>query len=152
MSIPLPLLGLIDAAGGQFAPAGSGAWYCKRRQLLRELPALAARLLEELTTTGELGVQIELALGSAVTEQTFDDAKILLAQHPGAAPVILRVGGNNGERAPRLRSKSLRVSPDAETMEELQKLFGHGSVRVVRMFSPAPQDTPVRGKPEWLGT
>ena len=32
---------------GQFAPAGSGAWYCKRRQLLRELPARARRRLEE---------------------------------------------------------------------------------------------------------
>lgn len=100
----------------------------------------AARLLEELITTGELAVQIELALGSAVTEQTFDDAKILLTEHPGAAPVILQVGGNNGERAPRLRSRSLRVSPDAETMEGLQKLFGRGNVRIVRMFSPAPPD------------
>jgi CRP-like cAMP-binding protein len=44
--MPLTLLGLIDAAGGQFAPAGSGAWYCKRRQLLRELPPRATRLLE----------------------------------------------------------------------------------------------------------
>ena len=39
--------GPVDAAGGRFAPAGSGAWYCKRRQLLRELPPRAARALEE---------------------------------------------------------------------------------------------------------
>ena len=43
---PRAFPGPADAAGGQFAPAGSGAWYCKRRQLLRELLLRNARLLE----------------------------------------------------------------------------------------------------------
>ena len=43
---PAVFAGPADAAGGQFAPAGSGAWYCKRCQLLRELPLSSARLLE----------------------------------------------------------------------------------------------------------
>ncbi len=43
---PLAFQGPADAAGGQFAPAGSGAWYCKRCQLLRELPQRTARRVE----------------------------------------------------------------------------------------------------------
>jgi len=81
-----------------------------------------------------------LEFGSSVTEKTFDEAKILLAEHPGAAPLLVQVGANNGDQAPRFKSKSLRVTPDAETIEGLQKLFGRGNVRIVRMFTPAPQD------------
>jgi CRP-like cAMP-binding protein len=39
--------GLSEGSGGQFAPAGSGVWYCKRRQLLRELPPRTGRRLRE---------------------------------------------------------------------------------------------------------
>ena len=47
------------------------------------------------------------------------------------------------EGAPRLRSRSLRVTPDQETMEELQRLFGAGNVRLVRTYAPpAPEPPP----------
>ncbi|GMV07085.1 MAG: DNA-directed DNA polymerase [Gemmatimonadota bacterium] len=97
----------------------------------------AARPLEDLTGSGEISLQIELELGSKVPEAAFAEAKKVLAAHPGAAPVVLQVGSDNGDRAPRLKSRSLRVTPDAETVGALQKLFGRGNVRLVRTFSPS---------------
>ncbi len=95
----------------------------------------SARPLDELADSGELAVQIELELGSGVSEEDFGKAKALLREHPGAAPVLLQIGSDNGAQAPRLRSRSLRVTPDAETVAGLQKLFGRGNVRLVRLFS-----------------
>jgi DNA polymerase-3 subunit alpha len=99
-----------------------------------------ARPLDELTTSGELAVQIELELGSQVTEEAFGKAKLLMGEHPGAAPVIVQVGSDNGVQAPRLKSRSMRITPDTETVEGLQKLFGRGNVRLVRMFTPPASD------------
>ncbi len=99
----------------------------------------SARPLDDLTHSGELGIQIELELGSDVSGDDFGKARILLAEHPGPAPVIVQVGSDNGDRAPRLKSRSVRATPDAETVEGLQKLFGRGNVRLVRLFSPSPQ-------------
>ncbi|MDP2957043.1 MAG: DNA polymerase III subunit alpha [Longimicrobiales bacterium] len=98
----------------------------------------AARPMDDLTGSGEISVQIELELGSQVQEAVFAEAKKVLAAHPGAAPVLLQVGSDNGDRAPRLKSRTLRVTPDAETLEALQKLFGRGNVKLVRTFAPLP--------------
>ncbi len=95
-----------------------------------------ARALDEVASSGDICVQIELEAGSQVAEAAFTEAKRVLVAHPGAAPVVLQVGSDNGERAPRLRSRTLRVSPDAETMGALQKLFGRGNVRLVRTAAP----------------
>ena len=96
----------------------------------------AARLLEDMATTGELAIQIELELDSEVTEETFAQAKKVLAAHPGASPVWVQVGQDNGESAPKLRSRTLHAAPDAETVGALQKLFGRGNVRLVRAVIP----------------
>ncbi len=92
----------------------------------------AARPLDEVASSGEICVQIELEGGSEVAGAAFADAKRILVAHPGAAPVLLQVGSGNGQMATRLRSRTLRVSPDAETVGELQKLFGRANVRLVR--------------------
>ena len=102
----------------------------------------SARLLEQVTSAGELAVQIELELGSDVAAQAFEQAKQVLVQHPGPSPVWVLVGSDNGERAPRLRSRSLRVSPDGETLEALQKLFGRGNVRLVRTTQTLQEPPP----------
>ena len=96
----------------------------------------AARPLEEVTSGGELAVQIEIEIGSEVADAAFPEARKLIAEHPGPSPVWLQVGADNGERAPRLRSRSLSVTPDAETIAALQKLFGRGNVRLVRAVPP----------------
>jgi len=97
----------------------------------------AARLLEDVTGGGELAIQIELELDSAVTAEAFSEARRVLDAHPGASPVWLQLGQDNGEPATKLRSRTLRATPDAETMEALQKLFGRGAVRLIRAVIPA---------------
>ena len=95
----------------------------------------SARALEEVRP--ELAVQIELELGSEVEAEAFEAAKKVMAEHPGPSPVWIQVGADNGERAPRLRSRSLRVEPSLDTLGELQKLFGPGNVRLVRTVDTA---------------
>jgi DNA polymerase-3 subunit alpha len=102
----------------------------------------SARLLEEVTGGGELALQIELELGSDVLAEAFEQAKKVLEEHPGPSPVWLQVGSDNGDHAPRLRSRSLHVSPDLETIEALQKLFGRGNVRLVRTTTTAQEPPP----------
>ncbi len=102
----------------------------------------SARPLEEMASSGDLKVQIELELGSKVPESAFVEAKKVLEDHPGLAPVELQVGPDNGESAPRFRSRSLKVTPDQETMEGLQKLFGPGNVRLVRTYAPPVAEPP----------
>jgi len=96
----------------------------------------AARPLDDVAGSGELAVQIELELGSTVPDTAFAEAKRVLAAHPGASPVLLQVGSDNGEVAPRLKSRSLRASPDAETVSALQRIFGRAHVRLVRTATP----------------
>jgi DNA polymerase-3 subunit alpha len=101
----------------------------------------SARRLDEVAASGEISVQIELELGSQVPETAFAEAKKVLAAHPGAAPVLLQVGSDNGDEAPRLKSRTLRTTADGDTVRELQKLFGRGSVRLVRTLGQkAPGD------------
>ncbi len=94
-----------------------------------------ARPLEDVAP--ELAVQIELELGSQVVGDAFERAKRVIVEHPGPSPVWIQVGPDNGERAPRLRSRSLRVKPDETTLGALQKLFGRGNVRLVRTATSA---------------
>jgi DNA polymerase-3 subunit alpha len=97
----------------------------------------AARPLDDVKP--DLAVQIELELGSELLEQAFASARGVIAKHPGSSPVWIQVGADNGERAPRLRSRTLRVDPGQEALGELQKLFGRANVRLVRAV-PAEAD------------
>ncbi len=99
----------------------------------------SARALDDVTGSGDIAVQIELELGYELTEGAFAEARRVLASHPGAAPVLLQVGADNGAHGPRLRSRTLRASADAETVAALQKLFGRGNVRLVRTAQPTPE-------------
>jgi DNA polymerase-3 subunit alpha len=91
--------------------------------------------LEGLGDSGRLAVQIELEIGTDVPEESFRKARAILEERPGAAPVELTLGSDNGQPAPRFRSRSLRVSPDRETLGALQELFGRGHVRLVTLGS-----------------
>src|SRR5690606_26589724 len=70
----------------------------------------SARRLEDITEAGELAVQIELELGSNVPEESFAKARALVAAHPGSSQIWLQVGEDNGERAPRFRSRTLGLT------------------------------------------
>jgi hypothetical protein len=77
-------------------------------------------------------------LEADLPEDAFDRARTILLAHPGAAPLMVRVGKDNGSPAPRFRSRSIRVEPDGDTLSELKELFGKGKVRLVRTGSPTP--------------
>lgn len=96
----------------------------------------AVRPLDEVRDSGELAIQIELSLESKAREDDFAVAKKVLEEHPGSSPVWVQVGMDNGERAPRLRSRSLKATPDRDTVDALRKLFGPGNVRLVRAWQP----------------
>jgi hypothetical protein len=55
----------------------------------------------------------------------------VLDARPGPAPVEVHLGAANGS-SPRLRSRSLRVVADEETLDALRTLVGKGRVRLVR--------------------
>ena len=109
----------------------------------------SARPLEDLANGGELAIQIELELDSSVTESAFSEARRILSEHPGASPVWLQVGADNGERAPRLRSRTLRARPDTETVDALQRLFGRANVRLVRAVPPTSDDSEADRRASW---
>ena len=86
--------------------------------------------------SGELSVKIELDFGSDVTEEAVKKARQVLTAHPGASPVLVQVGLDNGAPAPHFRSRSLQVSANSQILVELRKLFGHGKIRLVRTVEP----------------
>jgi DNA polymerase-3 subunit alpha len=96
----------------------------------------AVRLLDDVADAGELAIQIELDVESKVTDDDFGVARQVLVDHPGASPVWIQLGQDNDEAAPRLRSKSLKASPDAETVGALKEVFGLGRVRLIRAIIP----------------
>jgi len=94
-----------------------------------------AELLEGIPASGKLAIQIDLEFGEAPKKGSFQEAKQILAAHPGKAPVELLVRTGNGLGAPRLRSRSMRADPGKETLKALEKLFGTSHVRLVRTIS-----------------
>lgn len=86
-------------------------------------------LLEALTTSERLAVQIEVECGSIVPEESFAKARTVLARHPGVAPVEFKVGNGGGAR---FRSRTLKTDVTNGTLEELQAVFGRNRVRLVK--------------------
>ena len=92
----------------------------------------SAELLDTLKKTDRLGVRIDLPTSGA-GHPDFGRVRDILERHPGKAIVELRLGRDNGQSAPRFRSRSLTVSPDADTLTELRAVFGESRVRIVRV-------------------
>jgi DNA polymerase-3 subunit alpha len=88
--------------------------------------------LEQLPESGLLSLQIELPLGTEFGEAEFAHARAVLTSHPGATPVEVMVGTDNGQPAPRLRSRTLNVDVSNGTLAELREIFGVGRIRLVR--------------------
>jgi DNA polymerase-3 subunit alpha len=94
-----------------------------------------AELLEGVPTSGKLVIQIELEFGEPPRAGAFEEAKKILAAHPGAAPVELLVQTGNGIGSPRLRSRTMRADPGPDTLKALEKLFGASHVRLIIAIS-----------------
>ncbi len=93
--------------------------------------------LDSLANSGKLALQIELPISARLDADVFARAKEVLIAHPGAAPVELALGSDNGAPAPLLRSRTLRVDPSRETLEELREVFGKARVRLVKAGNEA---------------
>ena len=92
----------------------------------------SAELLERVPGSGILAVQIALESGEMPEAGDFSRAREIVSAHPGVAPVEILLDTGNGLGLPRLRSRSLKVDPGPETLEELEKVFGPSHVRLVR--------------------
>jgi DNA polymerase-3 subunit alpha len=90
------------------------------------------RPLEELPESGLLSLQIELPLRAEFGPAEFAHARAVLSAHPGATPVEVTLGADNGQPAPRLRSRTLQVDVSNGTLAELREIFGTGRIRLVR--------------------
>jgi DNA polymerase-3 subunit alpha len=93
----------------------------------------AVEPLEALGGSGRLALQIAFPTGTTLDPGAFRRAREVLSKHPGQAPVEVALGADNGSAAHRLRSRSLRVEPDSETISTLSEVFGAGRVRLVKI-------------------
>jgi DNA polymerase III subunit alpha len=96
--------------------------------------------LSGVRQSGDIGICIEIDRELPVPEAV-RRAKAALAGSPGAAPVIVHWHGNGGQRngdgdhaggPTRLKSRSIRVAPGEDLLEELRVLFGEDRVRLTR--------------------
>jgi DNA polymerase-3 subunit alpha len=92
-----------------------------------------ALLLESIPASGQLAVQLVLEPGAELSADVFHRAKAVMVAHPGVAPVEVVLGQGNGVPAPRLRSRTLRVDPGAETLAELKEVVGAKVVGLARV-------------------
>ncbi len=107
-----------------------------------------AVLLGSLRESGEVGITIEIVPGESDVEGV-KRARQAFDAYPGVAPVMVVWKasssdgiGDNGD-APVLRSRTLRVSPSPELVEELRELFGAPHVRLFRLERKANGAPPV---------
>ena len=96
--------------------------------------------LEEAAQSGRVALVVEVRPGSIPLRDVYSRARAVAEAHPGNAPFELQVGVDNGSPAPRLRSRSLRVSTEQPVLNRLRELFGAGRVRLSRV-AEKPQET-----------
>ena len=92
----------------------------------------SAEPLQGVPDSGRLAVRIALERDGELPGDAFHRARAVMAAHAGGAPVELVIGEGNGAEAPRLRSRSLRVAADRDTIRELEAVFGKGRVGLVK--------------------
>jgi DNA polymerase-3 subunit alpha len=87
--------------------------------------------LEEVRAQGRLSIVLEVEPGQVPPLQRFSAARTLLERSPGRAPFEVHWTGP-GDEGFRLRSRTLRVNPTDETLNDLKDLFGAGRIRMTR--------------------
>ncbi len=91
----------------------------------------SVRPLEDLLTSGSLGLALRWSLPEAPDPARLQEAMALLGAHPGPAPLYIEWSDGNGERL-RARSRRLRVAPDNELVQGLRRLLGAEHVAFVK--------------------
>ena len=92
----------------------------------------SAEPLKQVAGSGRLAVRIDIGQPESLADDAFAGARAVVNAHPGASPVEVVLSGLNGPDTPRLRSRSLRVSPDRETLRAFEAVFGKGRVGLAR--------------------
>ena len=93
------------------------------------------RALEDLLPSGHIGLALRWTAASPPDPDAARAVAALCAAHPGPAPVIVewnRDAAANGGETVRLRSRRLRVDPNAELIGALKSVFGTDHVHLVR--------------------
>ncbi len=90
-----------------------------------------AEPLEELRTSGAIGVAISWRGSRGPDDDAARAIRALCAAHPGQSPVFVDWNDGNGTTA-RLRARGTRVSLDQDFLDALRELIGPDSVRLVR--------------------
>ena len=92
-----------------------------------------AMRLVDVRTTGDLGLQVELASGAADLD-ALGKARDTIARYPGPGSVYVlwRSRAEQGDDEARLRSRALKVDPSDELIRELRDLLGDERVRLTR--------------------
>ena len=88
--------------------------------------------MDDLPNSGQMTVEINLNKNDGSIEETLSQIKQTLTNHPGNAPLELCL--NDSDKSPpiRMRSRTLYVDPNPETLAELGELFGKPQVRLVK--------------------
>ena len=92
----------------------------------------AAEPLKDVCESGRLAVRIWMGWDADLADDALGRARAVMEDRAGHAPVEVRVGEVNGAPAPRLRSRTLRVTPDRETIRALEAVFGKGRVELAK--------------------
>ncbi len=90
-----------------------------------------ARALDELRTSGAVGLSLRWRAPSAPEPDTLKAAAALCSAHPGPVPVYIEWSDGNGE-AVRLRSRRLKVAAGDDLMRALRDLLGSDAVHYVK--------------------
>ena len=93
----------------------------------------SAEPLDAVPNSGRLAVEIEVDPEGDIEAEVFTKAKAVMTEHLGGAPVEFVVGQSNGVPAPRLRSRTVKLAADRETIQALEALFGKGRVGLRRV-------------------
>ena len=92
-----------------------------------------AELLKGVAASGRVAVRVAVAWQGDLPDDAFGRAREVMVAHAGETPVEVAVGDENGVKAPLLRSRSLKVRPDRETIRALEEVFGKGRVALARV-------------------
>lgn len=103
--------------------------------------------LAELQTAGHVFVAIDIDGSLADTSHILSDLRAILEEHPGSAPVEVRVRDKAGEAA-RFRSTRYTVSTDGPLVRELRALLGEDRVRLERVGGVIGHRSSVIGQPK----
>ncbi len=91
----------------------------------------SARPLDELRSSGQVGLSLRWRSPSAPRPDALGEAAALCRAHPGPVPIYIEWSDGNGE-AVRLRSRRVRVAAEEELLRALRDLLGSDAVHYVK--------------------